>query len=53
VDGRWFKTGDIAEVSPDGYYKILGRSSSDIIKVTQQAFHALVEYQFYDIDCVC
>lgn len=30
----WFKTGDIAEVAPDGYYKILGRSSSDIIKVS-------------------
>ena len=29
----WFKTGDIAEVSPDGYYKILGRNSTDIIKV--------------------
>jgi malonyl-CoA/methylmalonyl-CoA synthetase len=31
--GSWFKTGDIAEISTDGYYKILGRSSSDIIKV--------------------
>ena len=29
----WFKTGDIAEVAADGYYKILGRNSSDIIKV--------------------
>lgn len=29
----WFKTGDVAEVSKDGYYKILGRSSADIIKV--------------------
>jgi malonyl-CoA/methylmalonyl-CoA synthetase len=29
----WFKTGDIAEVSDDGYYKILGRNSTDIIKV--------------------
>jgi malonyl-CoA/methylmalonyl-CoA synthetase len=27
----WFKTGDVAVVS-DGYYKILGRSSVDIIK---------------------
>ena len=27
----WFKTGDIAEVH-DGYYKIIGRSSVDIIK---------------------
>jgi long-subunit acyl-CoA synthetase (AMP-forming) len=29
----WFKTGDVAEVSQDGYYKILGRNSADIIKV--------------------
>lgn len=31
-DGDWFKTGDVVEVSEDGYYKILGRMSSDIIK---------------------
>ncbi|MEZ5108543.1 MAG: acyl-CoA synthetase [Bacteroidia bacterium] len=31
VDG-WFKTGDVAEKSSDGYFKILGRKSSDIIK---------------------
>jgi malonyl-CoA/methylmalonyl-CoA synthetase len=31
-DGTWFKTGDIAERDASGYYKILGRSSSDIIK---------------------
>lgn len=30
VDG-WFKTGDVAELV-DGYYKILGRNSTDIIK---------------------
>jgi malonyl-CoA/methylmalonyl-CoA synthetase len=30
VDG-WFKTGDVAELT-DGYYKILGRNSTDIIK---------------------
>lgn len=30
VDG-WFKTGDVAECI-DGYYKILGRNSTDIIK---------------------
>jgi malonyl-CoA/methylmalonyl-CoA synthetase len=28
----WFKTGDVAECDADGYYKILGRNSSDIIK---------------------
>jgi long-subunit acyl-CoA synthetase (AMP-forming) len=32
-DGEWFKTGDVTEVTPDGYYKILGRNSTDIIKV--------------------
>lgn len=31
-DNGWFKTGDIVERSADGYYKILGRKSSDIIK---------------------
>lgn len=28
----WFKTGDIAERDEDGYYRILGRNSVDIIK---------------------
>lgn len=28
----WFKTGDVVAVSPDGYYRVLGRMSSDIIK---------------------
>lgn len=28
----WFRTGDVAEIDKDGYYKILGRSSQDIIK---------------------
>jgi len=28
----WFKTGDVVEFSADGYFKILGRMSSDIIK---------------------
>ncbi|HMG93022.1 MAG TPA: acyl-CoA synthetase [Chryseolinea sp.] len=31
TDG-WFRTGDVAEVDTDGYYKILGRKSQDIIK---------------------
>jgi acyl-CoA synthetase (AMP-forming)/AMP-acid ligase II len=33
-DGRdgWFKTGDVARRDGDGYYWILGRRSSDIIK---------------------
>lgn len=28
----WFLTGDIAEMSPDGYIRIVGRASTDIIK---------------------
>ncbi len=28
----WFRTGDVAETDVDGYYKILGRKSQDIIK---------------------
>ena len=28
----WFKTGDIAEVDSEGYFKLLGRASVDIIK---------------------
>ena len=31
IDG-WFKTGDVASRDDDGYYKILGRRSIDIIK---------------------
>ena len=32
VDGQWFRTGDIAERDTGGVYRILGRSSVDIIK---------------------
>ena len=32
IDGGWFKTGDLAERSGDGVYRILGRKSVDIIK---------------------
>jgi len=31
ADG-WFKTGDVAEVDDDGYHRIVGRASTDIIK---------------------
>eukprot|EP01034_Spumella_vulgaris_P036385 gene36385-44882_t len=37
----YFKTGDIASVSSDGYYKILGRNSSDIIKSSGYKLSAL------------
>lgn len=45
----WFKTGDIAEVAADGYYKILGRNSSDIIKVGDILCRVLViaEYSLH------
>ena len=32
IEGRWFKTGDLAERDRDGNYRILGRNSVDIIK---------------------
>ncbi len=28
----WFRTGDVATVDPDGVYRIVGRSSTDLIK---------------------
>jgi malonyl-CoA/methylmalonyl-CoA synthetase len=31
VDG-WFRTGDVASVDPDGVHRIVGRSSTDLIK---------------------
>mmetsp|Transcript_30928 Transcript_30928/g.44436 ORF Transcript_30928/g.44436 Transcript_30928/m.44436 type:complete len:194 (+) Transcript_30928:345-926(+) len=37
----WFKTGDIAERTVDGFYKILGRQSSDIIKSSGYKLSAL------------
>ena len=32
-ENGWFKTGDVAERTEDGFFKILGRNSTDIIKV--------------------
>ena len=30
--GGWFRTGDIARIGPDGWHKIVGRRSTDMIK---------------------
>jgi malonyl-CoA/methylmalonyl-CoA synthetase len=32
ADGGWFKTGDTVTRDPDGWFKILGRTSVDILK---------------------
>jgi malonyl-CoA/methylmalonyl-CoA synthetase len=32
AEGGWFKTGDVAERAPDGYMRLLGRTSVDILK---------------------
>jgi fatty acid CoA ligase FadD36 len=30
--GRWFPTGDVATIGPDGWHRIVGRASTDLIK---------------------
>eukprot|EP01035_Chromulina_nebulosa_P024552 gene24552-31972_t len=37
----WFKTGDIAQINNNGYYKLLGRNSTDIIKSSGYKLSAL------------
>ncbi|MEU4897458.1 acyl-CoA synthetase [Streptomyces sp. NPDC044780] len=32
TDDGWFRTGDIAAVDPDGFHRIVGRASTDLIK---------------------
>ncbi|GAB2222306.1 hypothetical protein Droror1_Dr00013518 [Drosera rotundifolia] len=41
IDGGFFKTGDAVMVDEDGYYKILGRTSADIMKVGGYKLSAL------------
>lgn len=36
TEDHWFKTGDIAVREPNGYFRILGRASMDIIKVRRK-----------------
>ncbi len=51
TDG-WFRSGDIAEIV-DGYYRILGRSSVDIIKSGGYKLSALeIESALLDHECV-
>eukprot|EP01035_Chromulina_nebulosa_P034336 gene34336-46056_t len=40
-ENGWFKTGDVAERTKDGFFKILGRNSSDIIKSSGYKISAL------------
>ncbi|MGK5628684.1 acyl-CoA synthetase [Streptomyces sp. URMC 123] len=32
TDDGWFRTGDIAAIDPDGFHRIVGRASTDLIK---------------------
>ena len=41
TEDGWFRTGDLASVDEDGYYRILGRSSQDILKTGGEKISAL------------
>jgi fatty acid CoA ligase FadD36 len=32
LDDGWFRTGDVATIAPDGWHRIVGRASTDLIK---------------------
>ncbi|HWS36730.1 MAG TPA: acyl-CoA synthetase [Actinoplanes sp.] len=32
TDDGWFRTGDVATIAPDGWHRIVGRASTDLIK---------------------
>ncbi len=52
-DGEWFRTGDMA-INEDGYYRILGRRSVDIIKSGGYKLGALeIEAALLDHPAVC
>ena len=39
--GGWFKTGDVAAIAPSGHYRLLGRTSVDILKSGGEKVSAL------------
>jgi len=41
IEGSWFCTGDTAGVDKDGYFRILGRTSVDVLKVSGFKISAL------------
>ena len=47
-DGRWFDTGDIARIDPDGYLKISGRTKDVIIRGGENIPVAYVENALYE-----
>jgi len=52
ADG-WFKTGDVAERTPDGYVRLLGRTSVDILKSGGYKLSALeIEEALRDHDAI-
>ena len=47
-DGKWFDTGDIARIDPDGYLKISGRTKDVIIRGGENIPVAYVENALYE-----
>ena len=49
-DDGWFKTGDMAECSPDGYYTLLGRKSDLIISGGFNIYPREIEEFLHELD---